>query len=262
MASSKEGRIGMDPTQRFSSRVEDYVKWRPGYPVELLETLKEGCGLVESSVIADIGSGTGILTELFLRHGNVVYAVEPNDEMRGAAERLLVHYKGFHSVSGRAEASGLADKSVDFVTAGQAFHWFDRDRARLEFRRILRPGGWVVLVWNERDTESTPFLRAYERLLETYGTDYRQVDHRQVDSKSLEAFYGPGGLQWKAFPNRQAFDQEGARGRLLSSSYVPAAGGPRFEAMLDELSAIFQAYSVDGRVVFEYRTLVYWGRLE
>lgn len=252
----------MDPTQRFSSRVEAYVKWRPGYPTELIESLKENCGLVESSVIADIGSGTGILTELFLRNGNTVFAVEPNEAMRSAAERLLAGYAHFQSVAGRAEASGLEGNSVDIVTAGQAFHWFDRGLARQEFQRILRPGGWVVLVWNERETRSTPFLQAFERLLQQYGTDYKQVDHRQVDEKSLEAFYGPSGLQLKSFPNRQEFDLEGARGRLLSSSYVPSAGHPRFEPMLAELSSIFHAYAVDGRVVFEYRTLMYWGRLD
>ncbi|MHC1743102.1 MAG: class I SAM-dependent methyltransferase [Syntrophobacteraceae bacterium] len=252
----------MDPTQRFSSRVEDYIKWRPGYPPELVETLKEACGLVPSSIVADVGSGTGILTELFLRNGNRVFAVEPNGEMRHAAERLLGGYEAFRSIEGRAEASGLGDASVDFVTAGQAFHWFDRELARREFVRILRQGGWVVLIWNERETRSTPFLQAYERLLEQYGTDYLKVDHRQVDGKALAAFYGQGGFQTKTFPNGQVLDYKGVRGRLLSTSYVPASGEPGFEAMQDELSRIFHAYAADGSVVFEYRTLLYWGRLE
>jgi ubiquinone/menaquinone biosynthesis C-methylase UbiE len=224
--------------------------------------LKEECQLSEASVIADIGSGTGILTELFLRNGNRVFAVEPNDAMRRAAERLLARYDSFRSVAGRAEASGLEDRSVDFVTAAQAFHWFDRDLARREFLRVLRPGGWVVLVWNERDTESSPFLVAYERFLEQFGTDYRQVDHRRVDSESLAAFYRPGAFQSKEFPNRQELDLEGLKGRVLSTSYLPSAEHPNFEPMVAELSRLFRDYAEGGRVVFEYRTLLHWGKLE
>lgn len=252
----------MDPTRRFSNRVDDYIKWRPGYPSGLLQTLKERCGLTDRSVIADIGSGTGILSELFLRNGNPVFGVEPNQAMREAAERLLTRYPRFQSITGRAEATSLADQSIDLLTAAQAFHWFDREQARREFLRVLRPGGWVVLVWNERDTCSTPFLTAYERLLQRYGTDYEEVDHRRVDEKALESFYGPGGYGSKVFPNRQEFDHDGLRGRLLSSSYVPSVDDPRYQPMLAELSRIFQAYEMGNRVVFEYRTMVYWGKLD
>jgi SAM-dependent methyltransferase len=252
----------MDSAQRFSNRVENYIKFRTGYPGALIETLRKECGLTELSTIADIGSGTGILTELFLRNGNHVAGVEPNRDMREAAERLLARYSRFQSVAGRAEATELADHSVDFVTAAQAFHWFDRDRARGEFRRILKSGGWVVLVWNERDAQSTPFLVAYEGLLDRYGTDYKEVDHRRVDGKSLADFYGSWGYGSKVFSNRQELDYEGLRGRLLSSSYVPPAGDPGYEPMLAELSRIFEAYAVKGRVIVHYRTLLYWGGME
>jgi SAM-dependent methyltransferase len=252
----------MDATQRFSNRVDDYIKYRPGYPLAVVDTLKEECRLTQASVIADIGSGTGILTERFLLNGNEVFGVEPNRAMREGAERLLAQYARFRSVGGSAEATTLADHSVDFVTAAQAFHWFDRDRTRRELQRILKPGGWVVLVWNERDVRSTPFLAAYERLLDRYGTDYKEVDHRQVDDEALAVFYGSSTYRSKVFPNRQVFDQDGLRGRLLSSSYVPSAEDPGYEPMLAELSRIFQAYAVGGRVVFDYRTLLYWGRLE
>lgn len=252
----------MDPTERFSNRVDDYIKWRPGYPGELMETLRAECGLTPSSIIADIGSGTGILTELFLINGNRVFAVEPNDAMRAAAERLLARYPNFVSVSGRAEATTLADRSVDLAAAGQAFHWFDPNLTRCEMLRILRRKGWVVLVWNERDALSSPFLQAYERLLETHGTDYREVDHRRVDEKALAHFYAPGSFRSRVFPHGQELDWEGLRGRLLSTSYAPAAGTSACELMLEELSRIFCAHESNGKVRLEYRTLMYWGSLE
>lgn len=252
----------MDSTQRFSSRVENYIKYRPRYPQAVIETLKEACQLTPDSRIADVGSGTGILAELFLQNGNPVFGVEPNREMRAAGERLLQPYPNFHSINGQAEATTLADHSVEFVTAGQAFHWFDRTSTRAEFQRILKPGGWVMLVWNERDTTSTPFLRAYEQLLDDYATDYAQVDHRNVDEAALESFYAPGGLSSKKFSNRQEFDYDGIQGRLLSSSYTPEAGQPPYAAMVAELRKIFQAHQVNDRVAFEYVTTMYYGQLK
>src|SRR5437868_3524340 len=159
----------VDPTQRFSSRVDQYIRFRPGYPPEVLQLIKNQCELTATSVIADIASGTGLFTRLLLDNGNEVFAVEPNAEMRLAGEQFLAGYSRLHSIDGRAEATTLPDRSVDFVTAAQAAHWFDRDRARQEFVRILKPGGWTVLVWNERCIHSTPFLRAYEELLLSYG---------------------------------------------------------------------------------------------
>src|SRR4051812_34197437 len=146
-----------DSTTRFSSRVNAYMRTRPDYPAEILDTLKQDCGLTESSVIADIGSGTGILSRMFLSNGNTVYGVEPNREMREAGEKLLSPaYPQYQSIAATAETTSLPNASVDFVTAGQAFHWFDRGKCRVEFARILRPHGWVALVWNERLTDSTP----------------------------------------------------------------------------------------------------------
>jgi ubiquinone/menaquinone biosynthesis C-methylase UbiE len=252
-----------DPTRRFSSRVENYIRYRPGYPPGVLEALREDCGLAKGSLIADIGSGTGILTELFLRNGNRVLAVEPNREMREAAERLLGGHPGFESISGRAEATTLPKSSVDFVTAGQAFHWFEREKARKEFARILKPGGWVMLVWNDRQTASTPFLAAYEQLLQTYGTDYRGVVHKQTeDLSALGKFFEPAGFTERIFNNRQDFDLEGLKGRLFSSSYAPEPGHPHAEAMLVELEQIFQGYQADGKVTFEYKTVMYYGQLK
>src|SRR5437870_2796600 len=149
------------PKERFSRRVENYVKYRPGYPGAVLDWLRQHCGLTADWVIADIGSGTGFLAELFLKNGNRVFGTEPNSEMRAAGETLLKKYSRFVSVDGSAEATGLDSSSVDLITAGQAFHWFDRPRARQEFERILKPGGWAALVWNER-LINTPFLVAYD----------------------------------------------------------------------------------------------------
>jgi SAM-dependent methyltransferase len=250
-----------DVTQRFSSRVENYIKYRPGYPNEVIETLRSECGLTSGSIIADVGSGTGILTEMFLRNGNTVYGIEPNREMREAAERLLKDYPRYLSVAARAEETTLDDASVDFVTAGQAFHWFDRGKTRGEFARVLKPQGWIALIWNERVTTTTPFLVAYERLLKDYSTDYEQVDHRRIDEDVIRDFFGSDDFRLKQFKNVQVFDCEGVKGRLLSSSYAPEEGHPNYEPMLAELERIFQTYQDEGKAVFEYVTQMYYGQL-
>jgi len=250
-----------DVTQRFSSRVENYIKYRPGYPNEVIEALRSECGLTCDSIVADVGSGTGILTEMFLRNGNTVYGIEPNREMREAAERLLKDYPRFRSVAARAEETTLGGASVDFVTAGQAFHWFDREKTRGEFARVLKSQSWIALIWNERVTTTTPFLVAYERLLKDYSTDYEQVDHRRIDEDVIRDFFGSDDFRLKQFKNVQVFDYEGVKGRLLSSSYAPEEGHPNYEPMLAELERIFQTYQDEGKVVFEYVTQMYYGQL-
>jgi SAM-dependent methyltransferase len=247
-------------TSRFSDRVENYVRYRPGYPPEVIAELKRECGLTSNHVVADIASGTGIWTRQLLENGNPVFAVEPNAEMREAGERLLAVFAKFNSVVGTAEATTLADQSVDFVTAAQAAHWFDRERARREFVRILKPGGWLVLMWNERLTDSTAFLRDYERLLLTYGTDYQDIRHEHTTSEIAE-FFDPAPFQERAFAMSQQFDYGGVEGRLLSSSYAPGPGHPKHAPMLRELRRIFDTCSVQGRIAFEYKTRLYFGRL-
>jgi SAM-dependent methyltransferase len=251
-----------DPAGRFSTRVHDYVKYRPHYPAAVLRLLEAECGLNPTSVVADVGSGTGILSELFLKNGHRVYGVEPNREMREAGERLLASYPSFKSVDGRAEATTLDDESVDFVTAGQAFHWFDPPRARREFERILRPGGWAVLVWNDRRTAGTPFLEDYERLLLEYGTDYAAVSVKYMEESALSTLFGAGGRRAASFDNEQVFDFDGLRGRLMSSSYAPQPGHPNFEPMMRELRALFDRHERGGRVVVNYDTKVFYGRVD
>jgi SAM-dependent methyltransferase len=247
-------------TSRFSDRVEHYVLYRPGYPREALNALKTECGLAPRDVIADIASGTGIWTRTLLENGNTVFGVEPNAEMRKAGERLLAGFPSFTSVVGTAERNTLANHSADFITAAQAAHWFDRVHARREFVRILKPAGWLVLLWNERVTDSTKFLRDYEQLLLTYGTDYKEVRHERTNS-AVNEFFDPAPYQERAFEMRQEFDYAGVEGRLLSSSYAPGPDHPQHAPMLRELRRIFDAHAVAGRAAFEYKTRLYFGRL-
>ena len=204
-----------DPLARFSNRADNYAKFRPGYPAAIIEILKSACRLDENSVIADIGAGTGILSELFLKEGNSVVAIEPNAAMRRTAEGLLKKFGKFRSVDATAEATTLENESVDFVAAAQAFHWFDRDKAKREFTRILKPEGWIVLIWNERRLDSTAFLRAYEDLLLRYGTDYEKVRHEKVTGE-IAAFFAPETFVMQTLENAQYFDFESLKGRLLS----------------------------------------------
>jgi ubiquinone/menaquinone biosynthesis C-methylase UbiE len=250
-----------DPTKRFSDRVENYIKFRPGYPDAVIDLLKTECRLTQLSVIADIGSGTGILSELLLRNGNLVFGVEPNAAMREAGEKLLERYSKFTSVDGSAEATTLSDNSVDFIVAGQAFHWFNQKLTRQEFSRILNPRGSIVLLWNERRIDTTPFLRAYEQLLLKFGTDYQEVRHERA-YQDVESFFSPREFKLRTFDNLQSFDFQGVKGRLLSSSYVPAPGDEGFEAMLEELRNIFDEHQTAGKVAFEYDTRVYFGQLK
>ena len=250
-----------DPTQRFSSRVADYVKYRPSYPAVIIDLLKAECGLTPDSIVADVGSGTGLLAELFLKAGNRVLGIEPNREMREAGEQLQQGYDRFVSIDATAEATTLPDHSVDFVTAGQSFHWFDRERVGVEFARILRSPGWLVLIWNERRVDSTPFLRAYEQLLRTYSTEYTRVDHKLIDRDVIQAAFPAAPFKFRSFENQQCFDLEGVKGRLMSSSYAPEAGHPNHAPLMAELAAIFQQHRVNGEIVFEYDTRVNYGRL-
>lgn len=250
----------MDPTKRFSNRVEHYIKHRPGYPSEVIDLLQNDLDLTSSSVIADIGSGTGISTELFLRNGNVVYAVEPNPEMREAAEGRLQSYPTFHSINGSAEDTTLDSKSVDFIVAGQSFHWFDRKQCRAEFSRILQPGGWLVLIWNERRVKSA-FEIDYEELLKEYATDYLKVDHRNITGEILSEFFATNPYTEKVFDYYQELDFDGLKGRLLSSSYVPTEGAAH-DPMMQELQVIFRKHSRDGRILLGYDTRVFYGKLD
>jgi SAM-dependent methyltransferase len=248
-----------DATTRFSDRVRNYVLYRPGYPPAVLDVLRGETGLSPAHAVADVGSGTGISARLFLEAGNTVHAVEPNAEMRTAAEDALGDEPRFRSVAGSAEATTLPDASMDYVVAAQAYHWFDPPAVRREWLRILRPGGWMVLLWNARRTDTTPFLRGYEALLHAHGTDYASVNHENVTPERIAQALGADSGR-RDVPNEQVFDYEGLKGRLLSSSYAPNEGHPGHAPMLEALERLFRDHAENGRVRFEYDTQIYWGR--
>jgi SAM-dependent methyltransferase len=248
-------------TERFSDRVEHYVKYRPHYSPEVVAALQSACGLATEHLVVDVGCGTGLLAKIFLDNGNRVIGVEPNANMRAAGEDYLGAFESFSMVDGTAEATGLPEASADFVIAGQAFHWFQPEATRREFARIVKLDGWAVLIWHDRDMESTPFLRAYEGFLQQYATDYNTVAHNKVANYgALERFFHPDEMHLVVQETSQEFDFEGLRGRLLSSSYAPREG-PRAEVMLGELPRLFAQHARDGRVTLEYNTNIYFGHL-
>lgn len=250
-----------DSTTRFSNRVENYVKWRPSYPDGVIDMLREACGLKPDWAISDIGSGPGNLTRLLLEFGAEVYGVEPNRDMREAGETLLAGHSRFHSIDGTAESTGLPDASVQLVTAGQAFHWFDRDRSKREFERILTRPKWVALVWNFREGD-TPFFVDYERLSRTYSIDFDQVTARgEATEAAIESFFSPGVVKRFTLSNNQALDLTGLRGRIESSSYMLTPEHPDYGKMITAIETLFAEHAVDGALSFHYETRLYVGQL-
>ena len=245
-----------DSKTRFSSRVENYVKYRPSYPKEIIIFLTQEGILSKASIIADIGSGTGILTKLFLENSNKVYGVEPNDDMRKAGEFYLKDYPEFISRKGTAESTGLSDKSIDLIIIGQAFHWFDIKLTKAEFRRILKKNGHIVIVWNTRRKSGTPFLEDYEKLISKYGTDYKQV---RMNEKTVDEFFK---YQLETFYNYQDLNFEGFKGRLLSASYIPLKDDSKFEEMINDLKELFAKYQQNGMIRIDYDTKLYYGVLK
>lgn len=250
----------METVQRFSNRVANYVKYRPGYPVEVIQFFKDQLGLNSESMIADIGSDTGLSAKVFLENGNTVYGVEPNGAMRDAAEQYLKEFPHFKSIDGTSEATTFHDVSVDLVLAAQAFHWFEPVGTRREFKRILKPDGYVSLIWNERQTDTTRFLLEYEQLLLKFGNDYKEVRHEQINSDVLSAFFLVP-FDQVTFPNEQVFDFDGLKGRLLSSSYMPSETDKAYGPMIKELESLFAKHAEHGRIKVLYDTNIYYCQL-
>jgi len=249
-----------DTINRFSNRVENYVKYRPDYPAEVLQLFQTEMNLQKSSVIADIGSGTGISARLFLENGNTVFGVEPNKAMRAAAEEFLQDYPNFKSVDGTAENTTFENKSVDFVVAAQAFHWFKPENTIKEFHRILKDKGYIALIWNERELETNDFLRDYERFLIKYGTDYEQTRHDNISKKLLKAFFQTD-FRHEFFPNLQTLDFAGLKGRMLSASYMPSEQDSVFEPMITDLERLFADYEKESRIDILYTTNIYYAQI-
>jgi SAM-dependent methyltransferase len=249
-----------DSKSRFSSRVENYVKYRPHYPDAVVDVLRREIGFTPDQVVADIGSGTGISCEPFLKNRNTVFAIEPNADMRAAAEKWWGGNRHFHSMDASAEATSLPDHSVDLVVAGQAFHWFDVAKAKEEFRRILKADGHVLLMWNTR-TREDDFNRAYEDFLHQYGTDFNSIRHEQLADDVFRVFFKDGAYKTIRLANQQTVDFEGLKGRMLSSSYMPQEGAANFEEMIRDLQAIYDRHQRDGKVVMTYDTEVHLGQV-
>ena len=248
-------------TERFSKTVEHYVKYRPHYPDEIIDLLTTACNLSSHELIADIGSGTGILTKLWLENNYHVMGVEPNKAMRSAGEQFLKDYKNFTSIDGTAENTGLADHSIDLITVAQAFHWFDPVKVKQEFLRILKPKAWCVLLWNFRNSLASSMMYAYEELLLKHGTDYKQVAAENVEDEEIQKFFAPLPTHISIFENVQVFDWDGLRGRLLSTSYLPKPEDAGYEAMIKDAHTIFSAHQKDGKIDFIYDCKCYYGQL-
>jgi len=251
----------MDSKQRFSSRVDDYARYRPGYPRVIADLLQSRCGLAPGATVADVGAGTGVFSRCLLAAGWLVSAVEPNAAMRTRAERDLSSNPRFRSVDGSAEMTTLADRSIDLVTAAQAFHWFDPIAVGTEWRRILRPPGWAALIWNERDRRYSRFGRDYHALLLEYATDAKLVDREHDQPPRIAQLFRDQPYRLETLSYRQVLEFEGLKGRLMSSSYAPQSGDPRHAPMIEALRALFQQHQLDGGVTFEYETRVYLGTL-
>lgn len=250
----------MKNADRFDNRVENYVKYRPHYPAEMLDLFCREMNLQKSSVVADIGSGTGISAKLFLENGNQVFGIEPNKLMRKASENYLSKSSNFKTVNGTAENTTLEDKSVDLIIAAQSFHWFDNTETLEEFRRILRENGFVALIWNERRLDSNKFLREYENFLIEFGIDYQKVRHDNINRQTLNDFFGTQ-IYSATFDNSQTLDFEGLSGRLLSSSYMPSEENPRFAEMQESLKRLFARHAEKGKIDILYDTNIFYTKL-
>lgn len=248
-------------TERFSDRAAVYTRGRPTYPDAVVAHLQREGALADGGVVVDLGVGTGLSAEPFLRAGHRVIGVEPNASMRAVAEERLAASGRYTSVDGSAEATTLAARSADLVIAGQAFHWFDPARAGAEARRIAVEGGWAALIWNDRPPAGTPFLEGYEALLKTFGIDYEKVTHRHVDAAAIGRFFAPAVPRVAYFDNPRVLDRDELAALVGSASYMPAPGHSQHAAMTEALDRLFDAHAVNGRVALHYRTRMHYGPL-
>jgi ubiquinone/menaquinone biosynthesis C-methylase UbiE len=248
-------------TERFTGRVEDYKRYRLRYPKAVIETLVSRCDLQLDHLVADVGAGTGMLAELFLEHGNAVVAIEPNDDMREACERLASAWPGLMVKKATAEDTGLEDGSVDFVAVGRAFHWFNVAEAAKEFRRILRAEGWIVIASNSRVRDDSPMSVAYEALLREHGTDYKANHERYEIIGRVDELFAGGELFREEIYGEQRLTLEELVGQTQSLSVTPEPGHAKYEGMQEALRGFFAKWQVDGIVEMKTVCRVACGRL-
>ena len=252
-----------DTYGQYSRTVEYYRRYRPRYPQTLIEWLKNECTLSAEHIIADIGSGTGQMTELFLKNGNLVYSIEPNADMRRAVEQELHTYSNLKSLDATAEATTLPDNSVNLITVGNAFHWFNPSQTRKEFFRILKPQGWVILAWNLERNNGSPFAMAFEGFWQKHidpAARFKRAGESKISDNVIQ-FFGVENLKEISFDNYQVCDFEALKGVALSFLKAPQPGDPRYPVMLDELKVLFNQYQENGMVTLEYDTAVSYGQL-
>ncbi|MGN1203190.1 MAG: class I SAM-dependent methyltransferase [Eubacterium sp.] len=250
----------MDNTEKFSGRAENYTKGRPSYAQEFIKTLYGTVGFNENSVVADIGSGTGKLSKQLLDMGSTVYCVEPNDDMRRIAQSELSSYSNFISVKANAEMTGLKGNSIDFITCAQAFHWFDAGKFKQECKRILKPAGKVVLVWNTRDMDSNFSIESYE-IYKKYCPLFKGFHGgMRDDDKRIYDFFN-NKCSKMIFENPLAFTREKFITRSLSASYSIKSGDEGFESYIRELEELFDKYCENGFVTVKNNTVAYAGEI-
>ena len=249
------------PSDRFTQTVQDYVKINPFYLEDVLRFLVDECQLSKHRTIAGIGTGTGFVSRLLLEYGNVVYGVEANPLMRDTMIEEFRRYPSFSGVDGTAENTSLDNKSIDIIMAGTAFHWFDLEKTKAEFKRVLKPQGWVLLIWNVRNPFKTDFLIDYENYILKHGKDFRKGNENKTDDDLIQDFFRPFEAKVKSFTNIQQFNWEGLVGKLSSTSHCLKPDDANYEEMLRELRDLYEKHQLNGLVDFEYVTNMYYGHL-
>lgn len=250
----------MEPNdQLFTGRTDNYARFRPSYPKSILKMLEERYGFRSTMTVADIGCGTGILSRVFLDNGNQVYCVDPNDEMLATAKRELYQYDKAVIINGLAERTGLKDKSINIIVAGQAFHWFNADCAKVEFKRILTDPFLVALIWNDRDNRYG-FTSEYERIVSIYSKNYRGTGSTAIPIDIITRFFEMS-YDYYEYKNSQELDLEGVKGRYLSNSYSLNVTDKRFPEAINALNKAFEKYNIKGKVSIEYITKIFIGKL-
>ncbi|HEY8891035.1 MAG TPA: class I SAM-dependent methyltransferase [Clostridium sp.] len=248
----------LNPKGRFSNRVENYAKYRPNYPNDIINFLNTTIGLTNKAIIADIGSGTGISAQLFLDNGNEVYGIEPNTEMRAAGEKRLNQYTNFHSVDASSESTKLESESVDMITVGQAFHWFEPEPTKKEFLRILKPNGFVVIVNNRIKLRGDKFMGEYMELIEKYA-DSEPTKSLNTD---LPNFFNSKIIYKEIFYNPQVYNLKKLLGNLLSYSYISNEENSRFNYMISEFELLFKKHNDNGTLIFHYETVLCYCKMK
>lgn len=249
----------MNNTAKFDGKGDIYAKARPKYAVEVFDYIKNTLQIPERSVFADIGSGTGIFSEQLLDNGYRVFAVEPNTDMRKKAEEKLSLYQDFVSLNGTDSNTAIPNQSVDCITTAQAFHWFDAEAFKKECRRILKPYGKVIIIYNTRD-RSAECNVALSDLHRKYCPDFRGFS-KGMNGEKCRAFFDNKCDVFRA-DNSQTYDRQGYIDRILSSSYSLCESDDRFAEYIAEANRLFDAFSNNGALTVPMHTVAYIGTIE